>query len=349
MGCPHALSLLSRRDVRRCWLWASVGVLATGPVVSAQSQPPQVALPEPIYRFEITGISEPVEHVFFFTNNTTELIETAAIKVTPPLTVTNISARVFPGQGGMLRFRLGEPRPVGEYTGFIEVDFKNPGISNITFEVAGRITPRIEAKPFPAFFVATRRGRSKEASIQLINHGQEALEIARIECASTRFSLQLETNQPGQCYTLVLKLSGEGTPGRAADRITLHTSNKQEPVLLIGANTFIHERVHTFPEELDFGTIEGAQVRTNDALRKTLTQILMVYQDGGTNFQLSAKSDLSFVDIVPHRSQTGGQVQIEVALKPQELAPGDFQGRLELRTNDREFPGMQVAVRGHVR
>src|SRR5204862_7194189 len=131
-------------------------------------------------------------------------------------------------------------------------------------------------KCVPAVFVATGRGQSDEAVLQLINHDAVPLEITRIESPISRFSVRLEKNQVGERYTFFLKLDGAGKPGRAADRITLHTSNKKEPVLLIGANTFIHERVHTFPEDLDFGTIEAAQVQTNDALRKTLTQFLMV-------------------------------------------------------------------------
>jgi len=324
-------------------------LLCPGLGLGAENEESQVSLPEPSYHFEITGISEPVGHIFQFKNNTKETIEIGGIKVTPPLAVPNISARVLPGQMGMVRFSLGEPRPTGDYDGFIEIDFKNPGISHITFEVTGRITPLIEAKPFPAFFVSTGRGQSKEASIELINHGQEDLAITRVECASTRFSLRLETNRVGQSYTLFLRLNGEGKTGREADRITLHTSNKKEPLLLIGANTFIHERVHTFPEDLDFGTIEAAQVKTNDALRKTLTQILMVYEDAGTNFQVTAKTDLPFLEVSEEPSKTGDKVQIQVSLKPQELHPGSFLGHLELLTNDPEFPKMRVAVKGQIR
>jgi len=324
-------------------------LLPLGAVVGAENDESQVTLLDPSYHFEITGTSEPVEHIFQFRNNTKETLEAGAIKVTPPLLVPNISARVLPGELGMLRFLLGEPRPVGEYDGLIEVDFKNPGISNITFEVTGKITPLIEAKPFPSFFVATGRGQSKEASILLINHDTQPLEITGLECASTRFSLRLETNQLGQQYTLFLKLSGEGKTGRSADRITLHTSNKKEPVLLIAANTFIHERVHTFPEELDFGTMEASQVRTNEALRKTLTQVLMVYQDRGTNLQVTARTDLPFLTVRSEPSLTGKQVQVEVALKPQDLVAGDFQGHLQLLTNDPEFPRMEINVRGQVR
>jgi hypothetical protein len=324
-------------------------LLLLGPVAGAQSQEPQVYLPEASYHFDITGISEPVEHIFVFTNNTMEILEAAHIRVTPPLTVPNISARVFPWQGGMLRFRLGDPRPAGDYQGFIEVDFKNPGISNITFEVTGKVTPLVEAKPFPEFFVATSLAHPKEASIQIINHDAQPLVITSIDCSSTRFSLHLQTNKVGQLYTLFLDLPGQGSTGRMSEPITVHTSNQREPFLLIGANTYIYERVHTFPDDLDFGTLDSAKVKTNEAYRKTLTQILMVYQDGGTNFQVTARTDLPFLTTRVQRSATGKQVQIDVGLKPEGLLAGDFQGRIELATNDREFPRMEINVKGQVR
>ena len=327
----------------------SVVLLSAGVVVAAENDQPQVSLPEPSFHFEITGMAEPVEHTFAFRNNTSETLEASAIKVTPPLEVPNISKRVLPGGLGILHFRLDEPRPVGDYQGFIEVDFKNPVISNITFEVTGKITPLIEAKPYPAFFVATGRGQPKEALIQLINHDTEPLVITGIESPSSRFSLRLETNQVGQVYTLSLKLPGQGKTGRVAEPITLHTTNKKEPVVLIGANTFIHERVHTFPEDLDFGTMDSAQVKANETLRKTLTQILMIYQDGGTNFQVTAKSDLPFLTARAEPSPSGKQVQIEVALNADQLPAGDFHGHLELVTNDREFPKMEIDVKGQIR
>jgi hypothetical protein len=318
-------------------------------LLPAQEVLPQVGLPEASFHFEILGKSEPVEHTFTFVNNTTETLEAMALKVTPPLAVPTLSKRVLPGQLGILHFRLDEPRPPGDYEGFIEVDFKNPGISNITFEVTGKITPLLEVKPFAAFFVATARGNSKEASLQLINHGTNALAITGIESPSQRFSLRLETNQLGQVYTLFLKLRGEGEPGRMSTPITLHTSSPKEPFLLIDANTYIYERVHTFPDDVDFGTMDSAQVRTNEKLRKSLTQILMVYQEGGTNFQVTAKTDLPFLTTRVEPSATGKQVQIEVALNPDQLQDGDFQGHVELLTNDREFPRMKLNVKGQVR
>ena len=324
-------------------------LLQMGTALSAENEAPQVSLPEPSFHFEIIGISQPVEYVFVFRNDTTQTLEVGGIMVTPPLAVPNVSKRVLPGQLGMLRFQLGEPRPVGDYQGFIEVDFKTPRISNITFEVTGKITPLIEAKPFPAFFVATGRGHPKQASLQIVNHDTQPLAISGIDCSSKRFSLHLQTNQVGQLYTLFLELSGKGATGRMAQPITLHTSNKKEPVVLIGANTYIYERVHTFPDELDFGTLDSAAANTNQTYRKTLTQVLVVYQDGGTNFQVTASTDLPFLTTQAEPSATGKQVQIEVGLKPGGLRAGYFQGHIELATNDREFPRMKINVKGQVR
>ena len=311
--------------MRACY-WFLAAQICLGRAFAVDDKQPQVSLLEPSFHFEVIGMSEPVEHVFAFRNNTTETLEAGAIKVTPPLAVPNLSKRVLPGELGILRFRLDEPRPVGDYEGLIEVDFKNPGISNITFEVTGKITPLIEPRPYPAFFVATGRGQPKEAAIQLVNHDVQPLAITAIDSPSSRFSLRLETNQIGQVYTLFLKLSGQGPSGRMAERITLHTSNKKDPVLLIGANTFVHERVHTFPEDLDFGSVDMAQIKTNENLRKTLTQVLMVYQDGGTNFHVTARSDLPFLVAHAEPAASGKQVQIEVALNAEQLRAGDFSG-----------------------
>ena len=92
-----------------------------------------------------------------------------------------------------------------------------------------------------------------------------------------------------------------------------------------------------------------AQVKTNTAFRETLRQVLMVYQDGGTNFQVIAYSDLPFLKVSSQPSTTGKQVQIEVELKPEELRPGDFQGHLQLATSDPDFPKMEINVKGQVR
>ena len=165
---------------------------------------PGLKVAEPIFRFELLGIHDPVEHTFYFENVGQEVLQLANVTVTPPLDLVKATGEVSPGERGGVMIRLGEPRRKGDYAGQVEVAFKNHGVSNLIFGVVGRILPYIELLPLPEFFVATQRGQPKQASLQVINHENEPLEIFRVEHASSRFLTGLETVEPGQRYKLTL-------------------------------------------------------------------------------------------------------------------------------------------------
>jgi hypothetical protein len=133
------------------------------------------------------------------------------------------------------------------------------------------------------------------------------------------------------------------------ETVSLRTSSRKEPVFQITANTLIFERVHTFPDEIDFGTIDAERARADQARGRVPTQTLMVYQDGGTNFQVTAKTDLPFLDVDVEPAKTGHQVQVSLKLKPQHLNPGEFEGHVELLTNDPQFSELHVSIKGEVK
>ena len=70
-----------------------------------------------------------------------------------------------------------------------------------------------------------------------------------------------------------------GPGGRGVDTIVIRTSSKRMPVLKVAANTYLYERVHTFPDVVDFG-----KLRAGDAGHATV--ILMIHQEGGTDFRV---------------------------------------------------------------
>jgi hypothetical protein len=122
-----------------------------------------------------------------------------------------------------------------------------------------------------AFFVAGSRGWGGQAAIEVANHESEPLRIEKVEHPTERFATQLETLEPGQRYRLTLNLKPDGPGGRSTDTILLQTSSKKLPELKVDANTYLFERVRTFPDGVDFGT-----VRAGDA--DIAPQTLMIYQ-----------------------------------------------------------------------
>jgi hypothetical protein len=326
---------------------AALNVLVALCLVRAESMP-GAKVEEPTFRFELLGLHEPVEHTFYFENAGEEVLQMTNVIVAPPLDLVKASAKVAPGEKGSVTVRLGEPRRKGEYEGKVEVAFRNPGVSNLIFRFVGKITPNIELLPMPAFFVATQRGQPKQASLQIINHEREPLEIYRAEHTSSRFITELETAEPGQLYTLTLTLRGDGKPGKLTEPITLITSSKKQPMIKIEANTLIKERVYSFPDSLDLGVIRIQELKSKPQLAEMLAQHLMVYQDRGTDFELKARTDLPFLKLAPEQSKFKDRYQIKVEIIPEKLKPGRIESSIAIETNDREFSRLDIPVKAVV-
>lgn len=317
-----------------------------------QGQAPEKPEPENPFAqrfdFGVAGAEDPVEHTFLFKNEGTETLEIAGVQMSPPLVVTKMTARVEPGGTGSFTVRLGTPRELGEFKSPVMVKFKNPGVREKVFWVIGKIVEPIEFEPHPVFFVAVARGETKQTSLEIVNHAPEPLEIRQVDPGSARYTTELETLEPGKRYRLTLTLKGEGPGGKQQDFITVVTSSATQPFLRIQANTYIKERVYTFPDALDFGTIQPYALKSKPNMIPFLHQTLMVYQVGGKDFQVSVSTDIPFLQLAPAASSMGDRYQIAVRVVPEKLQRGNYNGHILIVTNDSEFPRLEVPVRAVV-
>lgn len=301
-----------------------------------------------LFNFGSIGEDEVVEHTFHFWNPGGETLEIQNVQLTPPLVVTSMPASVTPGAEGTVTVRLGTPRDRGDFQGKAVINFKNEGVGTLEFVVLAKTVPPIEFRPRAAFFVATKQGESKNASVEIINHEQEPLEILRVENPSTRFTTELETVEAGERYRLHLTLDGNGSAGKASDTITLVTQSEKHPFLEVKANTWIKDRVYTFPDSLEFGQISGQYLKTSPQMASYLSQTLMVYQLGGKDFQIGAQTDIPFLNLAPERSKFGDRYQIEITVIPEKLKRGPVEGSITVVTNDPEFPQLTIPVKAFV-
>jgi hypothetical protein len=195
--------------------------------------------------------------------------------------------------------------------------------------------------PRPAFFVAGQRGHESRASIEIMNHESEPLGIEKVEQPAERFTTQLETLTPGQRFRLTLVLKPNGPAGRAAGTILIKTSSKRMPTLKVAADTYLYERVHTFPDVVDFGTLAPS-----DAGRVGVT--LMIHQEGGRDFRAQLSSDVQGLSLKSERGPQGDRYQVEITLIPEEIRVGPIKGSIIIDTNDAEFPRIIVPVAGQI-
>jgi len=286
--------------------------------------------------------------VFYFHNSGADTIQVERIALTPPLRVDKVLSKIPPNEDGQLVVGLGTPRELGEYDGAIEVSFKNKDLTPIRLEFTGKITPVIEVRPAPAFFITTARGRTNSASLEIVNKDVEPMQITEVPHSSSRYELKLATIELGRRYRLDLVMRSEAKPGRQTEDITLLTSSKKQPRLVIQANTLVRERVYTFPEDIDLGLIKRSELKSNPGLTNLINQTLMVYQEGGKNFEINALTDLDALKLGSQRSSLGDRYEIQVQVAVNRLAAGPINGFIRIKTNDPDFRELNVPIKGSV-
>src|SRR3989441_8241796 len=313
---------------------------ASGPAADQS----RLQVSEHSFSFEIFDPAQPVEHVFYFHNSGADTIQVERIALTPPLRVDKVLSKIPPNAEGQLIVGLGTPRQLGEYDGVIEVSFKNKDLTPVRLEFTGKITPVIEVRPLPAFFVTTTRGRTNSASLEIVNKDVEPMQITEVPHSSSRYELKLATIEQGRRYRLDLVMRSDAKLGQQTEDITLLTSSKKQPRLVIQANTLVRERVYTFPESLDLGMIKRSELKSNPGLTNLINQTLMVYQEGGKNFEVNALTDLDALNLGAQRSNLGDRYEIRVQVSVNQLAPGPINGFIRIKTNDPDFRELNVHV-----
>jgi len=282
-----------------------------------------------------------VEHDFALSNHGAAPTVIEKVSMTPPLLVTKMPHAIAPGAEGRIHFNLDTTDLDGKFEGTILVFLNEPAQPEVHLAFSGHIVPPIELSPRPAFFVAGQRGKGNQADMEIVNHEAEPLRVEEVKHPTDRFTTHLKTVKPGQHYRLTLALKPGGPGGRAADTILIRTSSKRTPVLKVVANTFLYERVHTFPDAVEFG-----RLRADDAGHAAVT--MMIHQEGGTDFEARLSSDIPGLGLKAERGPKGNSYQVEITLVAERIRVGTINGSIFIDTNDREFPRISVPVNGQI-
>jgi hypothetical protein len=315
---------------------------------AAGVEAPQAAFTEDRFDFGRVMHGSMAEHDFLLKNEGSASLRIVKVGMTPPLVVTRMPSEIAPGGEGLIHFKLDTTELRGPFKGRITIFLNDPALPEAGLMFEGVVIPPVEISPLPAFFVSGLRGKPASGSIEIINHEPQPLRILKVDHASERFSTKLETIEAGERYRLTLILKPDGPGGRKTEPVTVGTSSVAQPALEISANTYLHERVYTFPDSVDLGAIPLAQIRKNPGLLSVLAQTLMVYQEDGADFRSTLRTDLHMLNLKWERGPKGDRYQGTISFDPDKVKPGSFNGSLVIDTNDPAFPQLTVPISGHI-
>jgi hypothetical protein len=336
---------------------ALVAALALGGPVTASARVappktteanPKAAVDPAPFRFGKVLRGKIVEHEFVLRNQGSAPLHLLRARMPSPLAVTRMPASVPPGGEARLRVRLDTAALDGPFDGLVLLEVDDPSQPELRLAFEGSIVPTVEVSPTPAVFLATVRGSAKEASVEIVNHEEAPLRIEPLSQASTdRYSARLETIEKGKRYRLTVASRPNGPRGKHTELLEVKTSSARVPVVRISVNTYLRERVYTFPEDVDMGAVRLADLR-DPGFATRLAQTLMVYQVGGEHFEAKLRTDLPFLRLETERGPRGDRYQTTVAWVPEMVRAGPIQGTIVVETNDAEFPRLVVPVAGRV-
>lgn len=290
----------------------------------------------------------PVRHSFQVENLRGEVFRLARIDKSPGIDIDGVFAEISPGGSATLTVSL-DTRPLnGRYRGLVTLYGDGAQTPDRTYALTGEIVPPLSVEPRPVVFLVASRGEELSKALDLVNHEESPLAITEVRHPTDRFSAKLETVEDGRRYRLHIAINPDGPGGKHTDSITIKTTSLASPEVGVTVNSYLRERVYTFPDSVDLGTFRLADLqREPDTLRRQ-SQVLMVYSRGARDLRIEAQSDLPFLAIAAEPGPLGDRFQITISLRKEKMAPGSINGSIEIKTNDPDLPRLMVPVTGLV-
>lgn len=310
---------------------------------------PQAFVADKLFSFGKVVRSTKVEHAFVVRNQGTAPLRVEQVRMTSPLRMGRVPTSIAPGQSSEFTFVLDTTGIKGPFEGAVLLTFNDPKTPEIELGFTGKVVEAVEISPISMFVVAAPRGEARETSLEIINHEPQPLRILAVEHSKERFTTRLQTLEDGQHYRLSLVLDPNGPDGEHVESVVVKTSSAAFPELRIKAATWLKERVYTFPEVVDMGTLLMRDIQSSSTPAAHLRQTLMIYQVNGTIFEVSVRSDLAGLNVTAERGPKGDRYQITATLLLDKLTPGPINGNIFIETNDPGFPRLTVPVRGEIR
>ncbi len=249
-------------------------------LVEANQLGPKAELRETVFDFGAVMPGQAVVHTFIIKNSGSEELKIKGVEFSELLSYS-VPSSIAPGQEQNITLNL-DTSNISGYVQAMGILYTNdPKHPEIELNMQGRIKSVIDIIPASAVFFSVYKGESSEKSVTIQNNQEKKpLKIIKIESKSNRFNYQLKTVKKGKEYSLLVKLNPEASPGRTMEKITLFTNDKNFPKLDVGVNIFVKNEVYTFPDLIDFGSINlellKHKFKTSEQVAEFLNQTILV-------------------------------------------------------------------------
>jgi hypothetical protein len=252
-------------------------VTPVAPVVAAVptvSSGPRIQFSNTVHDFGKVSGGEVVKHTFFFTNTGKATLEVSNVQTSCGCTTAgDWTRRVEPGQSGSIPIQFNTGNFNGTVMKQITVMCNDASQGTVRLDIKSTIWRAIDVAPQFAIINVTTESPSNAATVRIVNNQEEPLQVWGPESKNPAFAAELQTNQPGKEYHLIVRTVPPLAAGNPQGQITLKSSATNVPVISVTAWAIMQQVVVAMP----------SQIVLPPAPLANQTPVVVSIQNNGTN------------------------------------------------------------------
>lgn len=319
-----------------------VGAVLAGPALAA----PRLELSEPVHDFGTVDAGKTVQHEYILRNTGDAPLHIQRVYSTCSCTVAGFDKEVAPGARGSIRVELATEGQEGAIAVHLEAYTNDPENAQLMLTVKADVRAGLVASPGYVRFVVTEGfGEAHAHQVVLARDGRQfAVTGVSSPYSFVEGSFHLAAADEriaggaGPQWVIDWTLRSDAPVGPLEDFLEVSFDLAGVEPLLVPISGRVSPPFEYTPAVADLGEFTaGEPVRTSVRVRSRSEQ-------GGVT---AANTDLAglSVELV---ADEGGIWFVVVQAQP-DLAPGEIEGVVRIRTDDRLMPVIEVPVRGLAR
>ncbi len=211
---------------------------------------PRIQFETNIFNFGKVNAGEIAKFAITFTNTGDRLLEISAVQPQCGCTAAgDWSRQVEPGKSGTIPLEFHSAGyPGGPVEKMLTVMCNDASQPTVMLRITGTIWQPIEVTPQFAFINVLPDAPSNATTVvRIVNNMEQPLGLFAPEINNRAFAAELQMDQPGKEYRLIVKAVPPVAPGTPQGQITLKTSSPQMPVINITAHVNVQPALSAMP------------------------------------------------------------------------------------------------------
>jgi hypothetical protein len=323
--------------------------------VALAEDAPTITLVDPVKDFGTVPKGQVIDWSFEIKNTGTADLEIKSASPSCGCTVADFDKLIKPGQTGKVVAHVDTTNFSGPIAKSVTIQSNDPMTPTAQVTIHASVKPYVEAYPAGFLRYTILQGDVQKQSVVLYSEDETPFEIVEVKSPGdwVKVDYALVENEADRApngrkgqnqYKVDVTVGGnDARVGPLMDKILIKTNSKYQPEYRLSLSGVIRPTYIVAPSVVNFGEV------ASDGASEKIVTIQSNNRQAMADFRVSGVES-NVQGIIAEAVATEQPGIFEVSIKIASTAkPGEFNGKLQIHTNDPIRPMAEIAVRGLVK